>query len=166
MSEARAISRGTSPTLGRPEAAALIWQWQAKAEAAESPSWRRARIRGAFQASAGAIAGSIMLWFGLTLMARGVFTLATILLLSSLLSPGGAYAFLERLFAAIAGRMGDGLMWLLMVPTYYLFFMPFGQLFRRGRNDRLKRFLQPDADTYWEPHEGPTSASTSRLDQY
>lgn len=166
MSEARAIGRGTSSTPGRPEAAALIWQWQAKAKAAESPSWGRARIRGALQASAGAIAGSIMLWFELTLMARGVFTLATILLLSSQFSPGGAYAFLERLFGAVAGRMGDGLMWLLMVPTYYLFFMPFGLMFRRGRNDRLKRFLQPDSDTYWEAHEGPTSASTSRLDQY
>lgn len=107
-----------------------------------------------------------MLWLGLPLMARGVFVLATILLLSALLSPRGAYAFLERLFGAVARRMGDGLMWALLVPTYYLFFMPFGKVFRRGRNDRLKRILQPDSDTYWEPHEGPTSASTSHLDQY
>ena len=40
--------------------------------------------------------------------------------------------------------------WIVMVPIFYGVFLPFGLLFRRGRRDRMKRYYDPDAQSYWE----------------
>jgi len=55
---------------------------------------------------------------------------------------------------------------LLLVPIFYLAFAPFGLLLRRGRRDRLRRRLDPEAASHWEPHEGPTAGSGSMRRQY
>jgi hypothetical protein len=67
---------------------------------------------------------------------------------------------------AIGRRIGRALTWLLLVPLFYLFFLPFGLLFRRGRRDRLKRYFDREATTYWETLEGPTAASSSHETQW
>ncbi len=71
------------------------------------------------------------------------------LLLSLLLSPTGLYAALQRLFAATGRAAGRITTWLVMVPLFYLFFLPFGRLLRRGRRDRLKRSFDRAAGSYW-----------------
>jgi hypothetical protein len=86
--------------------------------------------------------------------------------LSALASPTGLYAGIEGLFAALGRWTGRGLTWLLLVPLFYLFFLPFGLLLRRGRRDRLKRYFEQEAETYWEPHSGPTASSPWRTRQY
>ena len=78
----------------------------------------------------------------------------------------GLIAAIERLFLALGHATGKLLTWMLLVPMFYGFFMPFGWLMRRGLRDRLKRHLEPDAETYWEPHAGPTAASISHERQY
>ena len=91
---------------------------------------------------------------------------ATLILVSALFSPGGVYATLERVLVAIAQRLGWALTWVLMVLLFYLFFVPFGMVFRRGKRDRMKRFFDSEAETYWESHEGVTAASTSHESQF
>jgi hypothetical protein len=53
----------------------------------------------------------------------------------------------------------------LLVPLFVLFFLPFGLLARRGRRDRLGRFFDPDAPTYWKRREpaAPTLADYERM---
>jgi hypothetical protein len=48
------------------------------------------------------------------------------------------------------------------VPIFYLLFAPFGELLRRGRRDRLHRYFEPDAESYWEPHMVIRSSSRER----
>ena len=156
----------SAPSPGRAEAAELIWDWRRGGDESTPRSYARERRRGALQAVAGAFMGGIFLWLGWTLPARIVLSVAGLILFCSLVSPGGLYATLERFMGAVAMRLGAGLMWTLMLPVFYLFFMPFGLLFRRGRRDRLKRFFDADAPSYWEPHEGPTAASSSHRNQF
>jgi hypothetical protein len=52
--------------------------------------------------------------------------------------------------------------WIVMIPIFYLFFLPFGKLLRRGRNDRLRRYYEREAETYWEPHTPMQASSLER----
>ena len=153
--------------MGRVEAAEQIWEWREQSPETSAPtSHTRARIRGTLQAAAGGVAGSFFLWLGWTLPAWAVLSTATLILVSALFSPGGVYATLERMLVAIAQRLGRALTWVLMVLLFYLFFTPFGMVFRRGKRDSMKRFFDSEAETYWEPHEGLTAASTSHESQF
>ena len=49
-----------------------------------------------------------------------------------------------------------------MIPIFYLFFLPFGKLLRRGRHDRLRRYYESEAESYWEPHTPMQSSSLER----
>ena len=152
---------------GRPEAAAAIWDWRGPAGSEGVPGGAgSARLRGALRAAVVAAAGLALLLLGFPTPARLVFGVAALVLLAALLSPTGLYFGLERLFAALGRATGRVLTWVLMTPLFYLFFLPFGLLFRRGRRDRLRRFVDPSATTYWEPHDGPTAASGSQERQY
>jgi hypothetical protein len=93
---------------------------------------------------------------------------AGFIFLSSMLSPKGLFAALEHMLGAVAGRLGRAIMWVSLVTVFCAFFVPFGALFRSGRRDTLKRFLEPDAESYWnwEPSEGATSATQSLESQY
>jgi hypothetical protein len=54
------------------------------------------------------------------------------------------------MFEALGQALGRGLTFVLMSGLFYTFFFPFGKLLRRGRRDRMKRWFEPDAATYWE----------------
>ncbi len=167
MSDGQSNARIGSPRPGRAEAAALIWQWdKPSASGIASSSYSAERKRGSLQAAVGAVMGGLFVWMGWSKLAWGLFAVAGLLLTSVLLSPGGLYATLDRFARGVAQRVGRACMWILMVPVFYGFFFPFGLLFRRGKRDRLKRFFQPEAATYWEPHEGPTAASSSHINQF
>lgn len=60
---------------------------------------------------------------------------------AALLSPERAYAAIWRVVGLVANGIGSG--WGAPYPLYYLFFVPLGALFRRGRADRLERFFEP-----------------------
>jgi hypothetical protein len=149
---------------GRAEAAAAIWDWRASTatDAARDPS--PTRRRGLIQGAVGAAVGGGFWMLGWHGVAVAACVIAGVVAAAALLSPGGLYAAIQRLIEATAHAVGVGLSWLLLVPFFYLFFAPFGALFRRGRRDRLCRRYESDAATYWEPHEGQR-ASSSRLDR-
>ena len=155
------------PRPGRPEAAATAWERVDRIVSVESPG--RVRRRGAMQAAGGVVVGGVLyVFFDLTTLPYMMFAAASVLLFSSLLSPGGLYRALESALGAIALRLGRAVMWVSLVSIFYLFFTPFSFFFRRGKNDRMARHFDPAAETYWnwEPSEGPRAASTSLGTQY
>lgn len=148
---------------GRAEAAAVIWG-EAREAAPEGSG--RERRRGSIQAALVAALGLGLRWFGLEAAGLAALCAAALLLTAALLSPRGVYALVSRAVSALGTRIGRGVTWLLLVPLFYVFFAPYGALLRRGARDRLKRRLEPDAASYWEPIEGPTAASASYETQW
>ena len=153
---------------GRPEAAAAIWSWRERASAPAPDPARGARLRGSLQALAAAAAAAAVLLLWSRGVALVMFGFAALVLVAALLSPGGLYAGLHRLFAATGHLMARLLTWALLAPLFYAFFLPFGLLLRRGRRDRLARRFDPGATTYWEPRDAraPTLASAHLDRQY
>jgi hypothetical protein len=149
---------------GRPEAAAVIWNWRSVAAVQEVGAARSARRRGVIQGAVGGLVGAAFWLLGWHGFASVAFVLAGLVATAALLSPLGLYAGIHRLIEATGHAVGVGLSWLLLVPFFYLFFAPFGSLFRRGRRDRLRRRYEAEAETYWEPHEGML-ASSGKLDR-
>lgn len=142
------------PRAGDPRAAAAIWDPVPEPRhARQAAEARRARRRGRLQAcvAGGCAAALYAFWTpGPALVAAGV---AALLLATSQLSPGGAYAGIERAFAALGRWTGELLSLVSLALVFGAIFLPFGLLFRRGARDPLKRRHAPDADSYWHVRE-------------
>lgn len=151
---------------GRPEAAAEIWNWREPRVEAPHESLQRARALGSLQALGTAALGALLFVYWSRIIGAVVLSLSGVVLASALISPTGLYLAIRRGFGALARLTGRAMTWILMVPIFYLIFLPFGVLFRRGRRDRLKRYFETDAVSYWETHEGPTAASQRYDRQY
>jgi len=152
---------------GRPEAAAVIWTWRPAAPAPR-PAAGPIRLRGLLQAAVGlAVAGGLA-WLGQRAPALVVASVAGAIALAALLSPLGLFAAIEHAFTVLGGWIGKALTWMLLPVVFYVFFVPFGLLFRRGHRDSMQRFLDPEATSYWTQREARTkrSGSASHERQY
>lgn len=127
---------------------------------------RRARLEGSLQGLVGAALGTLLFVGWSRTVGSIVLGVGALLLGSAWASPTGLYAAIRRLLQTLGRLTGAALTWLLLPPVFYLFFLPFGALLRRGRRDRLRRILDPDAPTYWEAHAGLTAGSGSYERQY
>ncbi len=156
------------PNQGRPEAAAVIWDPSADpaADAAGSEAPGHGRVMGILQGLVAVGVGLALYRFWSTTVGTVVVSIGSIVALSALISPAGLYLGIRRFFAALGRWTGTALTWILMPALFYLFFLPFGTLLRRGRRDRLRRFYEPETETYWEPHEGLHASSGSYERQY
>jgi hypothetical protein len=144
------------------QASEVIWRWREAEAEAPGPSAASVRLRGSLQALAGyAVAVAIYLFWSQT-VATVAFALTTMVLFCALASPHGLYALVRRLFDATGRVVGHATTWIVMIPIFYLFFLPFGKLLRRGRNDRLRRYYESEAETYWEPHTPMQASSLER----
>ena len=156
-------------TRGRPEAAAAIWEWQARADAydgAAAADLGKRRLRGTVQAAVGIVIGALLFTFFSRVAGAVVMTVGSVILLAALLSPGGLFATIERGFVTLGQWVGRALSYVLLSLIFWAFFVPFGLLFRRGRRDSMKRYYEPDAETYWTGREPGRTASRSRERQY
>ena len=157
----------TGKSIESGNAAPLDWGWgDVTVAAAPSPTPRQIRVRAFVQFLVGTTVGTLFFFFGPVAIAYAVYTFSSLVLLSALVSPTGLYAGFDRLFHWTGRVVGRAFTWMLMAPLFYGVFLPFGVLFRRGTRDRLRRRLDPDAATYWEPHSGRTAASGSHKRQY
>jgi hypothetical protein len=158
-------SEGTMITskAGHPEAAAAIWHWK---ESAPQPmphaSAARNRMMGSLQACLGAGVGLLSYVFWSPKLAFFIFGVAGIILMAALVSPTALYAGIQRMFEALGQALGRGLTFVLMSGLFYAFFFPFGKLLRRGRRDRMKRWFEADAVTYWEARRQTDPGSLER----
>lgn len=130
---------------GRPEAAAAIWSLGPKPDRRAHVARRSASIRFVVALAA----GGVLYALERPIMAAVAASLGSLSLLLALASPLGAYAALDRLVTRTGALVGTILTWLLLAPVFYLFFVPFGLLFRRGARDPLRRAIDRDAPSYW-----------------
>jgi hypothetical protein len=149
---------------GNPEAANAIWQRDVVVIEPESVS--RLRRRGLLRSLFPAAVGATFYYFDSHGAAMLLFATAAILVAASIASPRGLLPAIERGVTSLAEMFARALTWLIMTLVFFLFFVPFGLLMRRGERDHLRRKFDPDAATYWEPCEGTTVASKSLERQY
>jgi len=150
----------------RPEAAAAVWDWRATETARVEPAAGPIRLRGCLRALIGASVGGLVYVYLSPLVGKIVLTVSTLLLLAALLSPTGAYALVERAFAALSRTVGRVLNALILPILFYGVFTPLGAVLRRGKRDALQRFFEPERTTYWSDRSGQRTASTHRTRQY
>lgn len=136
---------------GSPEASAAIWEWQeTEAISSDEPTAGAMRLRGLIQSAVGLSIAGLFFYFGHQAMAMVVAGITSFILLIALISPLRAFRSIQRGFLSFGGLVGRGVSWIVLPAVFYLFFLPFGSLFRRARRDTLKRYYEPDADSYWE----------------
>jgi hypothetical protein len=141
------------PRAASAAAAAVVWRWReassAFAAAARRDRRRALRWQGVLRALIGAAVGGVLFYFGAGILARVAWAGTGLVLLAALASPEGIYSAIGRGLARLGHGMGRLLAILLLTPIFGLFFVPFGRLLRAGRRDRLERWFDKSAATYW-----------------
>jgi len=142
---------------GNPKAAMAIWAWKASRERTGSASGAagHARREGAIRAAVGAALGTGALLLGHPTLATVIWSIAGLTLLAALASPLGVYRWIQRGIGALAHGVGVFLSWLLLPVFFFGFCLVFGLLARRGRKDRLERWFDEGAPTYWKERNDP-----------
>lgn len=134
---------------GRPEAAAVIWDWRGEADDSRHRA-KHARRGALIRFVVASAAGAIFFVLHRPVAASIAGGIGTLTLILALASPLGAYAKLDRVVTRAGELVGTVFTWVLLAPVFYLFFTPFGFLFRRGARDPMKRRFEPSAPTYWK----------------
>jgi hypothetical protein len=111
------------------------------------------RREGVLRALVGGAAGGIFLALGARSMAQIAWGVSGFVLLAALLSPTGIYAAIGRFLALFGRFVGKVLAVVFLTPAFFLIFLPFGWLLRRGRKDRLERWFDRAAPSYWHRRE-------------
>jgi hypothetical protein len=133
---------------GRPEAAAAIWVWRDR-ESDERARLAKLRRGGVIRAVVAGLAAGVLFAIERPIVASVAIGIGTLTLLLALASPGGAYAALSRGVDRVGALIGALLTWVLLTPVFFLFFVPFGLLMRRGARDRLRRRFERERASYW-----------------
>ena len=140
------------PPRSRPEAERVAWSWQGRDEAARNLEQERSaalRKKGVIQGVIGLVIAGVFYGLGHPTLASVAGGLATLTAVLAVVSPTGAFAQLEVLLGKVGGVIGAVMTWLVMLPIFLFFFVPFGLLFRRGTNDKMLRIIDPNATSYW-----------------
>lgn len=137
---------------GRPEAAA---PFAAPTDPAVRLAARASELRrsGLFRALVALGFSALLFYFGRVIVGSIAGGLGTVTLLLALFSPTRGYAALSRLVDRLGGLVGTVLAWVLLAPVFFLFFVPFRMLFRRGASDTLARGFDRTRPSYWSAHE-------------
>ncbi len=144
------VAREPMTTHQQNPVSAAIWPWTRKPDekprrAGPSPAGVVARF---FVVAAVA---ALMIRWGHRIPAAVLFGLGLFILVSGFFFPR-AFAAFERLVGLLAHGVGVALTWLLLVPFFYVFFVP-GRLMLRlqGKDPLCRRFPSPEK-TCWTPH--------------
>ena len=150
---------------GSPDASSAIWRWRDHRDAPASASREAGRLRGhgLRQALIGlAIAAVVRFLFHRVTLAWIIAAIAASTLAIALVSPLGAYQKLRTGLDRFGIAVGKLLAWILLPFVYYVVVLPYGLLARRGRRDRMARWYEPKAGSYWKPRPDTHSASYER----
>jgi len=152
-------------TPGRPEAAGAVWDWRHDhLREVERSLQRQARIRATVQSLIGGVLGVLLFLFASRAVAALVWSLAGLTLAAALISPNQLYPKITGIISLLGTAIGRTMTWLLLAPLFYLFFLPFGILGRRGPNDRLERRFEPRVPSYWKKRD-PSRRSASEYER-
>ena len=151
---------------GRAEAAALVWKWQDQGDAAQADRAGALRKKGVFQGAIGLAVAAVFFVIGWRTMSMVVTAIASLTLLTALISPTGAYAAIERGLTRFAAIVGSVVAWIVLMPSFIGFFVPFGLIFRRGEKDPMKRMFSPSAPSYWRERVADEDVEGRRKSQF
>ena len=102
------------------------------------------------QASIPAVVGAVFFFKGKPVAAGILWSIGALLLVSGFLIPS-LFAKIEQAGRWFGKGVGTAITWLLLVPMFYLVFVP-GRLILRIRGiDPMCRKFPTDAPTYWVP---------------
>ncbi len=149
----------------RPEAQAIAWSWRgrdARVAAASAAHTAELRRKGLIQGAIGLTIAAAFFYFDHTTLAVVAGSIATLMALLAVVSPTGAFAAVERLMLRLGRAVGVAVTWLVMLPIFGLFFVPFGVLFRRGAKDPMRRGYDAAAPSYWKKREDPLGGDRHR----
>lgn len=175
--DAQTSSPRTSGAGGAPSAVSrAVWNWQGREQSIEERKARRiAHLRktGITQGLIGlGIAAVMYFWLGShwpAFKTVGIVagSIATFVLLSAIISPGGLFAGIEKFIGKLAFGVGVVLTWVTLAPIYFLFFLPFRVLARGGAKDKMNRVF-PDAakQSFWVDRSGDELTPESYLKMY
>ncbi|WP_437963548.1 hypothetical protein WMF04_27905 [Sorangium sp. So ce260] len=157
MKESLPPERTVNPPTNAPQQRAdAIWNFGAESTAHSEPArgsrLRRQGVVRSLLALTVAVVAHLLHWQVVSWVAGAV---GGITLFAALVSPAGLYAGIERGLEKFAGVVGEVVTWLVMVPVFYLVFLPFGLAARRGKKDPLKRFYEREAPSYWSAYRAP-----------
>lgn len=139
------------------------WPWPTPAQTA-APDRHSLRVHGARRAGIGLGAAALLHVLGHGRIALIAASLATMILATALVSPNRAYVALTKYLDLFGKSVGRLLTLLTMIPIFYLVFLPFGLLLRRGKSDPMKRFFERESLSYWEnrPEDNTTAVCHER----
>jgi hypothetical protein len=124
------------------------------------------RIKGVIHGLIGSLAGLIIYWYWSKTLAIVVWSITAFTFLAAELSPLGVYSSIEKAIGGLTWLIGSLVTWMLLLPLYYLIFMPTSFLFRRGSRDRLARNFPGKQESYWEKHRPAGDIEKSYLNQF
>jgi hypothetical protein len=145
--------------LGR-EVCEAIWNWREAATVAAAAGSGAAVLRRAALVQAlvmGAIGLLLHFVLGHELLARIVWALAGVIVLLGLVAPP-AYRPIHRFGRWLGRIVGVALIYVLLVPFFYLFFFAVSLILRLQRRDPMQRSSLPAGLTYWIPRRHESAA--------
>lgn len=122
-----------------------LWFWQ---EASKPEQQHNIRKRAIIQFVIMACIGSFLLFVHHTVLAVIVYCLSVLNLVGGLFIPP-LFVLFDKLGKLLAVVFGKVLTWVLLVPFFYLCFVPGRLIMLLLGKDPMKRKLDPDAETYW-----------------
>ena len=126
------------------------WNWREAGTAAVGGSGRAALRRAAvIQAGVTALVAAVLRFgFGHHLFPLILWGLAGLVLVLGLAAPR-AYRPIHAFGRGLGRIVGKALLYILLVPFYYLFFTPAALLLRLQKRDPLHRHFRDPRHTYW-----------------
>lgn len=129
-----------------------IWAWPDRIAPAGPVRGGAVRRRAVIQSAVAAVIGLLVMWkhrtAGLVVLAIAAAVLAAGLFLPRV------FLALERAMQALGKGVGAALTWILLVPFFYLCFLPGHLLMALLKKDPLRLTFPSDEPTYWDsrPH--------------
>ena len=143
-----------------------VWPWKADQSSLLRESVGKVRLGAVGQGIIGGAVGTAVYFYLSPTVGMVAWVISGLLALIGLISPLGLYSKISSGMESFGRFVGMVLSWLLLVPVYYLFFTPFRLLFRRGKKDAMKRWLDPEASTYWIERSNPLPEPDSYQRQF
>jgi len=131
----------------------VVWPWREEAAGPTVPKHNRpSKIAVLFQATVLAAIGAGLFWkLGHRIPGIVAWSLATAMLVAGFFIPP-VFAALERFGKFLGQWVGILLTWGLLVPFYYLCFVPLHLALKIRGKDPLHRPCPTAKPTYWTPH--------------
>lgn len=137
-------------------AAGAKWVWRAAGTPPPAPTASKPadhRPKAVIQAAVMASVGAFIFWKfpGHRLGSYLIWTLGSVVLVSGLFIPPVFKAIDRFFFAVLPKWVATGLNWLLLVPFFYLVFLPARVFLTLSGKDPMTRRVPTDLKSYWIP---------------